>query len=160
MKKTNSAISVLKIALSPQETLITDKNFQRLCDATSCDLSTSYKKQDSNYYHNNGETTSTITGRSMSLSVSIDYDSSNDVHKYLKDLIIGDFTRCNEQFIQLEIAFDELRTTIISGKTCFHFKSIPPSGAPDELIKIEFDIFPQDTSFTWETKLTADLKNG
>ena len=154
MKRTNSQLSQLFIALNPNEEDMENKNFQRLCDATSTSLNVSYKKQDSNYFCNEGETTSIITGRSYSLSVSIDYDPTKESHKYLKRLLIGSVNECNNQWIQLELRLDEDSNTIttLQGKSSIQFKSMPPNGNPDELSKLEFDIFPQDERWNWGTK--------
>lgn len=154
MKRTNSQLSQLFIALNPNEEDMENKNFQRLCDATSTSLNVSYKKQDSNYFCNEGETTSIITGRSYSLSVSIDYDPTKESHKYLKGLLIGSVNECNNQWIQLELRLDEDSNTIttLQGKSSIQFKSMPPSGNPDELSKLEFDIFPQDERWNWGNK--------
>lgn len=153
MKKTNSQLTTLHIATQPSQALDRDRDYKKVCDATSCQLNVSYKKQDSNYFCNNGETTSTITGRTISLSVSIDYDTSNDAHKYLKSLLVLDFASCNNQYIKLELLLDDSMTkTTLTGKACIQFKTMPPSGGPDELGKIEFDIFPQDKAFEWGTE--------
>lgn len=153
MKKTNAQLSKLLIALSPNEVDDTNRNYQQICNSTSITLNVSYNKQDSTYFCNNGETTSTITGRTQSLSVSIDYDNSKESHKYLKSLLIGNAFAGNNQYIRLELQLDEDDSwTTLSGKSCIQFKSAPPSGSPTELSKIEFDIFPQDSIWVWGKK--------
>lgn len=154
MKKTNSQLSNLYIALQPQEMQDDNKQWTKICDSTSCQLNIDYKKTDSTYFCNGGETTSTIVGRTMSLTVSVDYDNSNDSHKYLRDLLLNDFTKANDQMFRLEVQMNEDGTTwnTLSGKSCIQFKSMPPSGSADELAKIEFDVFPQDRKWEWGTK--------
>lgn len=150
MKKTNSQMSKLLLALDPSQSQDDLRRYTPVCDSTSCSLNVEYKKTDSTYFCNGGETTSYITGRSTSLSVSIDYDSSSESHKYLRDLLMSDFTQANNQFIKLQLQMNEDGSTwdTLGGKACIQFKSMPPNGNADELGKIEFDIFPQE-KWTW-----------
>lgn len=153
MKRTNAQLSKLLIAIDPTQADDQNRNYQQICDSTSITLNVSYNKQDSTYFCNNGETTSTITGRTQSLSVSIDFDNSKEAHKYLKTLLISDAFAGNNQYVRLELQLDEDNSwTTLSGKSCIQFKSAPPSGSPTELVKIEFDIFPQDSAWVWGKK--------
>lgn len=152
MKKTNSQLSKLLIALSPNEENDSAKNYTLICDSTSCQLNVSQDKVEASYFCNEGSKTSIITNDNYSLTVSIDYDYSNPSHSYLKSLIINGANSCNNQFIRLEIMMDETQWTTLSGKSCIQFKSFPPSGGPTELAKIEFDIFPQDRNWVWGVK--------
>lgn len=154
MKKTNSQLSKLSLALQPTQANETDKHYEYVCDATSCQLNTSYDKVDSAYFCNGGAKTSIITNENYSMTVSIDYDPTKESHKYLKSLMIAGAAACNNQYVRLEVMLDENNTTwtTLSGKSCIQFKSFPPSGGAAELAKIEFDIFPQDANWVWGTK--------
>lgn len=149
MKIVNANTS-LKIALNPLENDLNNKNFRELNEsATQITYNMSVSKQDMKYYSNGGETTSIITGRQQSLSISIDYDADDDLHKYLMNLCINqDFNKSNNQYIMLTPPNGIGKK--IHGKACFQFKNAVPNGDADQLIKLEFDIFPQDKAFTIE----------
>ncbi|MCU9934775.1 hypothetical protein NWE61_06910 [Mycoplasmopsis felis] len=105
------------------------------------------------YFHNLGESTSITTGVSKSLSVSIDFDNSDEAHKYLLNLLLGDIYLTNSQFIKLDIRTISKTTgkhITVSGKATINFKNHFPSGNADEIQKLEFDIFPQDNKWTTE----------
>ena len=104
-------------------------------------------KQGSKYFKNGGATNQTITGISYSASLSIDVDSSDEVHQNLMNIVrIGDILSMKNQWIKLiEPLFDgEIQAGFSIGKSVIEFKNNFPSGNIDELIKLEFDIFPQD----------------
>lgn len=149
MSKIINAKSKFYISTDPTNSSL-DSTYKPVCDATSITFNVSYKKQDSTYFCNGGEVTSTTTGRTQTLSVSIDYDDTNEAHKYLLGLLIDqDFSKCNNQQIKLELPLmdGESTPTTYTGKACIQFKNGIPSGAADELIKLEFDVAPQDTPF-------------
>lgn len=152
MKKTNSQMTKLYLALQPNQSEDSNKQFELICDATSCNLNVNQEKVETSYFCNDGAKTSLIVNTSFSISVSIDYDPTNEAHKYLHNIFIQGAQNCNNQFIQLRMnlktdnSYDSL-----SGKTCIHFKSFPPSGGANELAKIEFDLFPQDRNWVWGT---------
>jgi len=153
MKQTNSQISQLYIALKPAEETIELKELTQICDATSITYTEAVTKVDSTYFCNDGETTSIITGKAVSIAVSLEYDSSKLSHQYLITLLKGSASKCNGQYISLELSLTSPTTIdIVSGKAAIMFKTLPPSGAPTELAKLEFDIFPQDSAWLWTTK--------
>jgi hypothetical protein len=63
-------------------------------------------------------------------------------------LIKGNVSLSNAQFVQMKLysaAGDKV--DVMSGKACFKFTSIPPTGIATDLAKFDFEIHPQDTSF-------------
>ncbi|MFV8418509.1 phage tail tube protein [Mycoplasma sp. VS299A] len=159
MLKTNNG-NKLYIALYPTDSTTKENaQYTELKFITELKLNYSSKKEDRNYFHNAGETTSIITGKSTSLSVSVDYDSSDELHQYLIHLMTSAPYKCNNQFIKLELDGIKKATetssknqavTNLLGKAVIQFKNGIPSGNVDELIKIQFDIIPQDDK--WEYK--------
>lgn len=149
MKQINANVS-LKIAKNPLAENLDDKEFLELNEsATQITYNMSVSKQDLKYYSNGGETTSIITGRQQSLSISIDYDSEDPLHVYLMNLCLNkDFNSSNNQYIML-VPPGNIKKKIY-GKACFQFKTAAPNAEADQLIKLEFDIFPQDKAFIIE----------
>ncbi|MFV8478109.1 phage tail tube protein [Mycoplasma sp. B6400] len=159
MLKTNNG-NKLYIALYPTDSTTKENaQYTELKFITELKLNYSAKKEDRNYFHNKGETTSIITGKSTSLSVSVDYDNSNELHQYLIYLMTCEPYKCNNQFIKLELdgvnkatatSSKNQAVTSLLGKAVIQFKNGIPSGNVDELVKIQFDIIPQDDK--WEYK--------
>ncbi|MHA3795761.1 phage tail tube protein [Mycoplasma sp. HF14] len=159
MLKTNNGNKLL-IALYPTTSTTKDTaQYEELKFITELKLNYSSKKEDRNYFHNGGETTSIITGKSSSLSVSVDYDNTNELHQYLVHLLISEPYKCNNQFIKLELngvnkatasSSKNQAVTTLSGKAVIQFKNGIPSGNVDDLVKLQFDIIPQDDK--WEYK--------
>ncbi|VEU66196.1 Uncharacterised protein [Mesomycoplasma conjunctivae] len=153
-------VASLYIALAPEHN--SAKQFKPLVNIKELKNNFSTKKEDKNYFHNKGSTTSVVTGTTLSLSVSIDIDFSNDLHVYLLSLIkASDPLKLNNQLIKLVIQDTNTTntnklSTVISGKASFGMKNYLPSGNADEIIKLDFDIFPQDNSFTIEEKLVDE----
>ncbi|WLP85286.1 phage tail tube protein [Mycoplasma seminis] len=157
--KTNNG-NKLHIALYPNETTTaTTAQFHELKYITELKLNYSSKKEDRNYFHNGGETTSIITGKTTTLSVSIDYDPNDELHQYLVYLLTSEPNKCNNQFIKLEIdgvnkatsaTAKNIKVATLKGKATIQFKNGIPSGAVDELIKLQFDILPQDDKWIYE----------
>ncbi len=148
MGKIINAKSQLFICVDPTNNT-DDSTYKEVCSATQFQFNTTLKKQDSTYFCNGGETTSTIVGRTQTASVSIDFDESDEAHLYLYKLLTGNFASANNQYIKVKLPLREGQTTpdTYEGKCCLEFKSGIPSGAADELVKIEFDIHPQDKGF-------------
>lgn len=145
-----NAKASIYIATVPEGETDDAKKFEKICLSTECLFNKSMNKVDKTYFCNGGETTSIITGSTSSLTVSIDFDITKKAHKYLYDLLTNqDFSVCNGQFIKIEYPLFSGQTTpaTISGKACIQFKNDIPSGAANELIKISFDIFPQDSAW-------------
>lgn len=148
MKFTNTKAKLL-IALLPNETVDTNRQYMELKAITELTNSYSTTKLDKTYYHNGGDQTSIITGRQISLNVTCDYDDSDDVHKYLRGLLFNqDFSKLNSQYIKLEIPEDGTNKNVITGKCCFSFGNGIPNGSPTDLQSLSFEIFPQDDPFT------------
>lgn len=146
-------VAQLWIALNPDSE--DDSQYKKLNFVSDLKTNFSVKKQDRNYFHNKGSTTSIITSTAFSLNVSIDYNPFDELHYYLFGLIGADPFKLNNQKIKLIIpntnqtsTKTSANSTVLTGKAAFSFKNYIPSGAPDEQIKFEFEIFPQDNSFT------------
>lgn len=151
MKQTNAKAKI-QIALAPEAPSIQDKMFADLEFVTNFVFNQAPSKQESKYFKNGGATTQTITGISYSASLTIDVDSSNEVHQYLINIVRKrDILAMNNQWIKLiEPLFDgEIEAGFSIGKSVIEFKNNFPSGNIDELIKLEFDIFPQDDLWTY-----------
>ncbi len=150
MAKYINAKSKLYICTDPTQPL-QDDVYKEVCSATNFNFTQTYKKTDSAYFCNGGETTSTITGRTQTASVSIDYDDESEAHQYIYKLLTGSFGDANNQYVRiiLPLQTGESKAAYYSGKCCFEFKNGIPSGAADELIKIDFDIHAQDSAFTF-----------
>lgn len=148
MLKTNIG-NILKIATVPSGANDTAKTFTELKYITELKTDISYKKEDRNYLHNKGNTTSITTGKTTSLSVTIDLDDSDTLHKYLLKLSSLDPIDVNNQYIQLVLnsSHEASKVYQIAGKCTFNFKNFLPSGNADELAVLSFDIFPQDDKF-------------
>lgn len=146
-----NATSRLFIALVPDGADENAKQLSEICLSTECVFNKSMNKTDKTYFCNGGETTAIITGSTSSLTVSIDFDITKPAHKYLYSLMTSsDFTKCNGQYIKIQYPLFEGEATpaSVEGLCCIQFKNDIPSGAPNELIKISFDIFPQDSPWT------------
>ncbi|WP_322911065.1 phage tail tube protein [Mycoplasmopsis felis] len=150
--KTNAG-NRLYIATVPLGSTDEEKKYKEITSITALKFNYSPKKEDRMYFHNLGESTSITTGVSKSLSVSIDFDNSDEAHKYLLNLLLGDIYLTNSQFIKLDIRTISKTTgkhITVSGKATINFKNHFPSGNADEIQKLEFDIFPQDNKWTTE----------
>lgn len=142
-----NAKAELFIATVPTADTDDARQFEKVCLSTECVFNKTMNKVDKTYFCNGGETTSIITGNTSSLTVSIDFDITKKAHKYLYDLLMSqDFNACNGQYIKIVYPLFEGQTTPakVEGKACIQFKNDIPSGAANEIIKISFDIFPQD----------------
>ena len=157
MKQTNAKAKI-QIALEPEAPSIQDKMFADLEFITNFVFNQAPSKQESKYFKNGGATTQTITGISYSASITIDVESSNEVHQYLMNIVRNrDISSMNNQWIKLiEPLFDgEVEAGFSIGKSVIEFKNNFPSGNIDELIKLEFDIFPQDDLWTYTPATTS-----
>lgn len=157
MKQTNAKAKI-QIALEPEAPSIQDKMFADLEFITNFVFNQAPSKQESKYFKNGGATTQTITGISYSASITIDVESSNEVHQYLMNIVRNrDISSMNNQWIKLiEPLFDgEIEAGFSIGKSVIEFKNNFPSGNIDELIKLEFDIFPQDDLWTYTPPTTS-----
>lgn len=146
MVKTNASAE-LYIANQPTQSSLEDKDFKQICLSTEVILNVSYNKVDKNYFCDMGETTGIITGKTVSATVSIDLDLSKEGHKYLYDLYHNpDFSQVNNQYIKIvEPLLDGQTTaTYIHGKAAIMFKNGLPSGAPNEIAKLDFDLIPTE----------------
>ena len=160
MKQTNAKAKI-QIALAPEAPSIQDKMFADLEFITNFVFNQAPSKQESKYFKNGGATTQTITGISYSASISINVDSSNEVHQYLMNIVRKrDILSMNNQWIKLiEPLFDgEIEAGFSVGKSVIEFKNNFPSGNIDELIKLEFDIFPQDDLWIYTPAKTTLLE--
>ncbi|MCS4536747.1 hypothetical protein NXS15_01200 [Mycoplasma sp. CSL7475-4] len=152
MFKTNNH-STLSIATIPTGNSDSEKNYQAIKFITELKHNYSAKKEDRVYFHNKGHSTSITTGASQSLSVSFDYNDQEEAHKYLMNLLLGDVTSANNQFIKLSlknISRQSGHHVEISGKATINFKNHAPSGGADALLKFEIDIMPQDDAWVVE----------
>ena len=157
MKQTNAKAKI-QIALAPEAPSIQDKMFADLEFITNFVFNQAPSKQESKYFKNGGATTQTITGISYSASITINVESSNEVHQYLMNIVRNrDISSMNNQWIKLiEPLFDgEVEAGFSIGKSVIEFKNNFPSGNIDELIKLEFDIFPQDDLWTYTPATTS-----
>ena len=157
MKQTNAKAKI-QIALAPEAPSIQDKMYADLEFITNFVFNQAPSKQESKYFKNGGATTQTITGISYSASITIDVESSNEVHQYLMNIVRNrDISSMNNQWIKLiEPLFDgEVEAGFSIGKSVIEFKNNFPSGNIDELIKLEFDIFPQDDLWTYTPATTS-----
>ncbi len=157
MKQTNAKAKI-QIALAPEAPSIQDKMFADLEFITNFVFNQAPSKQESKYFKNGGATTQTITGISYSASITIDVESSNEVHQYLMNIVRNrDISSMNNQWIKLiEPLFDgEVEAGFSIGKSVIEFKNNFPSRNIDELIKLEFDIFPQDDLWTYTPATTS-----
>lgn len=157
MKITNTKAKI-QIALAPTAINIEDKMFSDLEFVTNFVITNSPSKQESKYFKNGGATTQTITGISYSATVSIDIDSTNEVHQYLMNIVTSrEISSMNNQWVKLfEPLFDDtIEPAFSMGKSVFEFKNNFPSGNVDELVKLEFDIFPQDDLWTYTSRKTT-----
>lgn len=146
-----NAKSSLYIALVPTGADDSAKNYQKICAATECLFNTTFNKVDKTYFCNGGDTTSIITGRTNSITVTIDIDSTNPSHRYLLDLLTSqDFSVLNSQYFKIEYPLFDGETTPAKaeGLSCIQFKNNIPSGAANEIVSLSFDIFPQDEPWT------------
>ena len=146
-----NAKSNLYIALVPTGTDETTKKFTKICAATECLFNTTFNKVDKTYFCNSGDTTSIITGRTNSITVTIDIDTTNESHRYLLNLLTSqDFSVLNSQIFRIEYPlFDgEATPAKAEGLSCIQFKNNIPSGAANEIVSLSFDIFPQDEPWT------------
>lgn len=160
MKITNTKAKI-QIALAPTALQVEDKMFSDLEFITNFVSNQSPSKQESKYFKNGGATTQTITGISYSATVSIDIDSTNEVHQYLMNIVRNrDINSMNNQWVKLiEPLFDgEVEAGFSIGKSAIEFKNNFPSGNVDELIKLEFDIFPQDDLWIYTPAKTTLLE--
>lgn len=160
MKQTNAKAKI-QIALAPEAPSIQDKMFADLEFITNFVFNQAPSKQESKYFKNGGATTQTITGISYSASITIDVESSNEVHQYLMNIVRNrDISSMNNQWIKLiEPLFDgEIEAGFSIGKSVIEFKNNFPSGNIDELIKLEFDIFPQDDLWIYTPAKTTLLE--
>ena len=160
MKITNTKAKI-QIALAPTALQVEDKMFSDLEFITNFVSNQSPSKQESKYFKNGGATTQTITGISYSATVSIDIDSTNEVHQYLMNIVRNrDINSMNNQWVKLiEPLFDgEVEAGFSIGKSAIEFKNNFPSGNVDELIKLEFDIFPQDELWIYTPAKTTLLE--
>jgi len=148
----NSKAVKLYIATTPD---VENKNYSLLIGSTTMTTNLVHNATEQNYFSNMGYTTKIITGGALSISVGIDYNKDDPVHLYLMKLALGDFGLCNNQYVAFELINIADTTTYITGKTAIQFKVIPSSGAANELVKLEFDLFPQDVN--WETTTTSPL---
>ncbi|MBN0919432.1 phage tail tube protein [[Mycoplasma] gypis] len=157
MIKTNNG-NKLYIATYPEPSTTPETaDYKLLNFVTDFKFNYSVKKEDRTYFHNNGLTTSLITGGSQSLSVSVDYDADDQLHQYLVYLLTNDPTKSNNQFIKIEFNDEIKRTTsavslnekglILKGKAVLLFKNSIPNGSANEIIKLQFDILPQDNKW-------------
>lgn len=150
MKITNTS-SKLLIAKNPSAPLDADRQYLEINFLTNLVYNYSSNKQESKYYKNLGTTTQTITGQSYSISASIDIDLSEEAHIFLIDLARKrDIFLMNNNWLKIfEPLFPEEQEAGYSfGKCVLEFKNNFPSGPIDEIVKLEFDIFPQDD--IWE----------
>lgn len=148
MKYTNTKAKLL-IALQPSQSVDTDKQYVELKAITELTNNYSTSKLDKTYYHNGGDQTSIITGRQISLNVTCDFDDSDDLHKYLRNLLFNqDFTKLNSQYMKLEIPKNSTQKDVITGKCCISFSNGIPNGSATDLQSLTFEIFPQDDPFT------------
>lgn len=143
--------SELWIATQPYQTSDDLKQWEQIKFITELKHNYSVKKEDRNYFHNKGKTTSITTGSSQSLSVTFDYDDEQESHKYLLKLLLGDVYHLNNQFIKVKIHnFSTTKSTgtiEISGKATVNFKNHIPSGNADEIVKMQVDFIPQDDAW-------------
>lgn len=152
MKYTNTTARLF-IALNPEEAQDASRNYTELKDITELSNNISYTKADKTYYQNKGDQTSIITGRQISLNVTCDFDSDDEVHKYLRNLLFNqDFTKLNNQYIKIEIPIDSSTKNVVTGKCCFSFGSGIPNGAPTDIQQLSFEIHPMDSPFTITTE--------
>ena len=160
MKITNTKAKI-QISLAPTALQIEDKMFADLEFITNFVFNQAPSKQESKYFKNGGATTQTITGISYSATVTIDVDSTNEVHQYLMNIVRNrDINSMNNQWVKLiEPLFDgEVEAGFSIGKSVIEFKNNFPSGNVDELIKLEFDIFPQDDLWIYTPAKTTLLE--
>lgn len=153
-----NAKAKLYVALVPTGADDTAKNYQEICASTECLFNTTYNKVDKTYFCNGGDTTSVITGRTNSITVSIDVDRTLAAHNYLLSLIQNqDFSVLNNQYfkIVLPLLDGETEAATASGKSCIQFKNNIPSGAANEVVTLSFDIFPQDEPWTLQPATVA-----
>lgn len=149
--KTNINTKIF-IATTPTGDTDENKNYKELKYITEFTPNLSSKKEDLTYLHNKGDTTSIITGRSFNFSVSLTLNNNDELHNYLVGLILKDVKNYNNQYLKAEVdaAGEKGKKTRIKGKCAFEFKNFFPSGKPDELQTLQFDIHPQDDTFTVE----------
>lgn len=160
MKITNAKAKI-QISLAPTALQIEDKMFADLEFITNFVFNQAPSKQESKYFKNGGATTQTITGISYSATVTINVDSTNEVHQYLMNIVRNrDINSMNNQWVKLiEPLFDgEVEAGFSIGKSVIEFKNNFPSGNVDELIKLEFDIFPQDDLWIYTPAKTTLLE--
>lgn len=146
MVKTNASAE-LYIAAQPTQTELENKDFKAICLSNEVTYSVSMNKVDKTYFCNEGRTTSFVTGMTESVSVSIDLDPTKEGHKYLYDLFLEqDFSKVNNQYFKIVFPLldGETTATYVHGKAAIMFKNGLPSGAPTEIVKLDFDILPTD----------------
>ncbi|UWD34055.1 phage tail tube protein [Mesomycoplasma molare] len=150
MLKTNAG-NKLFIAIDPWN-VSTQLTYEELKFISELKYNYSNNKEDRNYFHNKGNTTSITTGATHSLSITIDFDDKNTLHKYLLKLLLGDAQNLNGQYIRLELLSlpgeTENKKIVISGKCTINFKNHFPSGNPNEIQKLQLDLMPQDDNWT------------
>lgn len=160
MKITNTS-SKLLIAKNPSAPLDADRQYLEINFLTNLVYNYSSNKQESKYYKNLGTTTQTITGQSYSISASIDIDLSEEAHIFLIDLARKrDIFLMNNNWLKIfEPLFPEEQEAGYSfGKCVLEFKNNFPSGPIDEIVKLEFDIFPQDDLWIYTPAKTTLLE--
>lgn len=158
MSVTINAKAKLYVALNPTGADDDAKNYQEICASTECLFNTTFNKVDKTYFCNGGDTTSVITGRTNSITVSIDVDKTLQAHQYLIGLLQSqDFSVLNNQYFKIvqPLLDGETSPATASGKSCIQFKNNIPSGAANEVATLSFDIFPQDEPWTLQPATNA-----
>lgn len=150
MKKTNSTQARLFLALKPNEIEEANQEWTEVRDLTAFTMTPANKVHDATYFHDGGETTSLIVGRKTTISCSCDYDNENPVHVYIRNLSYGKIGTSNSQLMKIECLLDtnENLVSVTKGTCTLDIKTLAPTGVADELIKLDFDIHPQDRAFT------------
>mgnify|MGYP007127201988 CR=1 FL=1 len=156
--KTNSQDRIL-IDITPENDTST---YRVLHNLTEFKFNLTHSKTDRKYFHNLGDTTSIITGRTKTITLTFDVDTNDDLHKYLLKLLTGSISALNNQKIKLQtfVHYEDNNQLIeISGKAAFDFKNFLPSGAVDELQTLSFDILPQDNAWTTVSRPISEALN-